>query len=143
VYRSTDAGRTWTSVGLRDAYRIARIVVDPEDAAVCYVAVPGPLAGLSSNRGLYKTADAGRSWTKTLFVNDEIGVTDVTIDPSDRRTLIAAASSVRRSQGELTTAGPGSGLYKSTDGGHSWRKLAGGLAADSIGVRPSRTSPMP
>ena len=131
--------------------------VDLEDAAVCHVGVPGPLAGSRPNGGLYETADAGRSWTKTLFTNDEIGTTDVMIDPSDRRTLIAVASS--RSQVNVPGLPPSwfgeikidprdeqrlyflrERLYISEDGGHTFR-IKGGPAFGP-GVRTMWINPL-
>jgi photosystem II stability/assembly factor-like uncharacterized protein len=134
VYRSTDAGRTWTNVGLRNSRHIGRIVLHPSDPNIAYVAAQGSVWGPGGDRGLYRTVDGGATWSRTLFVDDETGATDVAIDPSDPRILYAATHQRRRSAFGFDGGGPGSALWKSTDAGATWTKLAGnGLPGGEYG----------
>ncbi len=125
VYKSTDAGRTWTNVGLRDSHHIGRIVTHPTNPDIVFVAAMGHLWGPNAERGLYRTTDGGRSWQAVLQVDEDTGVVDVAMDPSDPQTLYAAAYQRRRTAYGFHGGGPGSGLYKSTDGGTTWRRLTG------------------
>jgi photosystem II stability/assembly factor-like uncharacterized protein len=134
VYKSTDAGRTWTNMGLRDSHHIGRIVTHPTNPDVVYVAAMGHLWGPNAERGLYKTIDGGRTWQAILQVNEDTGVVDVAMDPTDPQTLYAAAYQRRRTSYGFHGGGPGSALYKSTDGGTTWRKLTGnGLPSGEYG----------
>ena len=134
VYKSIDAGRTWTNVGLRDSKHIGRIVLHPTNPDIAYVAAQGSVWGPGGDRGLYKTIDGGRTWSRTLFVDNETGATDVAIDGNDPNTLYAAMYQRRRSAFGFDGGGPGSALYKSTDGGSTWTKLAGnGLPSGEVG----------
>ncbi len=126
VYKSTDAGRTWTNVGLRNSKHIGRIVLHPSNAEVAYVAAQGSVWGPGGDRGVFRTTDGGKTWTRTLFVDDETGATDVTIDGTDPNILYAAMYQRRRSAFGFDGGGPGSGLYKSTDAGATWTKITGG-----------------
>jgi photosystem II stability/assembly factor-like uncharacterized protein len=145
VYKSTDAGRTWTNVGLRDSRHIGRIVTHPSNPNVVFVAAMGHLWGPNAERGLYRTTDGGRTWTAVLQVNEDTGVVDVAMDPSDPDVMYAAAYQRRRTAFGFHGGGPGSGLYKSTDGGATWRRLSGnGLPAGDygrIGISIYRTDP--
>jgi photosystem II stability/assembly factor-like uncharacterized protein len=125
VYRSTDAGRTWTNVGLRDSEHIGRIVVHPTNPDVVFVAAMGHLWGPNPERGLYRTTDGGRTWAPVLQVDADTGVVDVAMDPSDASVMYAATYQRRRTAFGFDGGGPGSGLYKSTDGGATWQKLSG------------------
>jgi photosystem II stability/assembly factor-like uncharacterized protein len=134
VYKSIDAGKTWTNVGLRDSHHIGRIVLHPTNPDVAFVAAMGHLWGPNDERGLYRTSDGGRSWTQVLRINYDTGVVDVAMDPSDPTILYAAAYQRRRTAFGFDGGGPGSGLYKSVDGGTTWRKLTGrGLPAGEYG----------
>jgi len=133
VYRSTDGGAHWTHVGLDRTRAIGRIVVDPHDADVAYVAALGNLWKPSDARGVYKTTDGGRTWTRALFVDTLTGVVDLVMDPGDPRTLYAATYQRLRTPCCFNGGGPGSGIYRTTDGGATWQRLAGGLPAGDVG----------
>ena len=130
VYRSTDGGRTWTTVGLQDSHQIARIVVDPRDPDVVYVAAEGNIFAPNTERGVYGSTDGGATWRKLLFVNDSTGAVDVAMDPANSRILYVAMWQVRRTPWSLVDGGAGSGLYRSSDAGATWKRLTGhGLPA--------------
>src|SRR5690606_31133119 len=131
VYRSRDGGRTWAHLGLEETHRIGRIVLHPSDTATAWVAALGALYAPGPHRGVYKMTDGGRSWRRTLFVDDTTGVVDLVVDPRDPQTLYAAAWHRLRRAWDFTEAGAGSGLYKSTDGGETWTRLH-----DAAGVFP-------
>lgn len=133
VYRSSDAGRTWTNVGLHDSHHVARIVVDPRNADVVYVAAMGHLYSDNAERGVFRTSDGGRTWQKSLFVSDRVGVIDLVMDPRDPRVLYAATYDKQRLPWQIVNGGPGSGIYKTTDGGAHWTRLANGLPQGRIG----------
>lgn len=133
VYKSTDGGLTWTHMGLPDSYQISRIVIDPSNSQVVYVAVLGNLWDAGGERGLYKTEDGGKSWQRVLHVDDNTGIADVEMDPHSPRTLFAAAYERRRTVYGFNGGGPSSALYKSTDGGASWQKLHRGLPYENGG----------
>lgn len=123
VYRSLDAGHTWTHMGLDATQAIARIQIDPHDPNTVYVAALGGLWGSNSERGVYKTTDGGRNWTKSLFISENTGVTDLALDPNDPGTLYAAAYERRRTVWGFNGGGSEGGIYKTTDGGATWTKL--------------------
>jgi len=133
VYKSTDGGATWTNMGLRTSARIARIVVDPNNADVVYVAAPGHLWGPNRERGLYKSTDGGRSWALILSRDEDTGAVDVAIDPGDSRIVYAALYQHRRTPFGFVGGGPGSGLYKSTDAGATWTPMTKGLPEGTVG----------
>jgi photosystem II stability/assembly factor-like uncharacterized protein len=139
VYRSTDAGATFQHVGLAETHHIARIAVHPNDPNTAYVAAVGRLWGPSKERGVYKTTDGGKTWTNVLFVNEDTGVVDIAMDHESPGTLIAAAYQRRRAVFGFNGSGPHGGLYKTTDGGQSWRKLEKGLPWDP---RPRAATPL-
>lgn len=145
IYKSTDAGRTWQHMGLRDSHHIGRIVAHPTNPDIVYVAAMGHLWGPNAERGLYKTVDGGRTWQPVLQVNDDTGVVDVALDPTNPDVLFAASYQRRRTSYGFHGGGPGSALYKSVDGGGTWRKLTGnGLPAGEygrIGVAIYRKNP--
>ena len=127
VYKSTDGGDSWTNVGLEDTLHIGRIVIHPTNPEVVYVAATGHLWGPNDDRGLYKTTDGGQTWTNTLFIDRDTGMTDVAMDPVSPGTLYAASYQRRRTAFGFSGGGPGSGIYKTTNGGESWRRLTDGL----------------
>ena len=133
VYKSVDGGKSWQLVGLEESEHIGAIVIDPRDSDVVYVAAQGPLWSAGGDRGLYKTTDGGDSWTKVLDISEHTGVTDLVMDPRDPDVLIAAAWQRRRHVWTLVSGGPESALYKSTDGGESWRKITRGLPSRDVG----------
>ncbi|HEY6325702.1 MAG TPA: hypothetical protein VIW73_04175 [Candidatus Cybelea sp.] len=124
MYKSTDAGKTWSYSGLRDTHMIARVVVDPRNANVVYAASMGHVFKPNPERGVYKTTDGGRSWSKVLFVDDRTGGVDIAIDPRNPNTLYAATWQAQRVPWKLNDGGPGSALYKTTDAGAHWRKIS-------------------
>lgn len=133
VYRSRDGGRTFTNVGLRGSAHIGRIVLHPTDVNVAYVAAMGTLWSPNEERGLYVTRDGGASWTRTLHVDANTGVVDVAMDPFASNILYAASYQRRRTPFGFNGGGPGSALWKSVDGGATWRKLTNGLPAGEYG----------
>jgi photosystem II stability/assembly factor-like uncharacterized protein len=133
IYKSTDGGHTWKSMGLSDVRHIGRIIVDPADPDVVYVAALGHLFGPNKERGVYKTTDGGLSWSNVLFVNDDTGATDLVMDPSNDKVLYAATYQRRRSAWGFNGGGPGSALYKTTDGGRTWTKLTNGIPDGALG----------
>ena len=135
VYRSTDGGRTGTNAGLQDSHQIARIGVDPRDPDVAYVAAEGDLFAPGVERGVYGSTDGGGTWRKLLFVNDSTGAVDVAMDPTNSRILYAAMWQVRRTPWSLVDGGAGSGLYRSADGGATWRRLTVHGLPEGIWVR--------
>ncbi len=133
VYRSTDGGETWTQMGLRDSHHIGRIAIHPDDPDVVFVAAMGHLWGPNDERGLYRTIDAGETWIRVLEGDENTGVVDVTYDPSDPNIMYAAKYQRRRRPYGFHGGGPGSGLFKSTDGGSTWRRLTDGLPDGEVG----------
>lgn len=133
VYKTTDGGKTWTNMGLKDSHHIGRIVIHPSDTNTVYVAAMGHLWGPNNERGLYKTTDGGKTWDRIIYVDDDTGVVDVAMDPSDPNTLYAATYQRRRRPYGFHGGGPGSGLHKSTDGGKTWKELRNGLPEGDYG----------
>lgn len=127
VYKSLDGGQSFQKVGLDKSEHIAKIVVDPRNSDVVYVASQGPLWSAGGDRGLYKTTNGGRNWEKVLSISENTGITDLVIDPRDPDTLYAAAYQRRRHQWVLLDGGPESGIHKSTDGGKTWKAINRGL----------------
>ncbi|MFH1178065.1 MAG: glycosyl hydrolase, partial [Acidobacteriota bacterium] len=141
VYRSRDGGGTWENVGLKDSQHIARILVDPRNSGVVLVAAQGPLWSPSGERGLFRTADGGASWTKVLGGGEWTGVTDVVRDPRDPDLLYAATWQHHRTVAAAMDGGPESGIHKSTDGGVTWRRLKTGLPDEVMGKIGLAVSP--
>lgn len=127
VYRSTDAGQSWTHLGLENTHHISRIQVHPRNPDVAYVAAMGHLWGSNAERGVYRTMDGGQTWDQVLFVDAHTGAIDLAMDPNDPQTLFAAMYQRQRKAWGYNGGGPGSGIYRSTDGGHSWVELTEGL----------------
>lgn len=133
VYRSDDAGKSWKRMGLEKSEHIARIVIDPRNSDVVYVATQGPLWADGGDRGLYKTTDGGKSWTSLIAVSERTGVTDVVLDPRNPDIVIAATWQRRRHFYTLINGGPESALYRSADAGKSWKKITGGIPSGTLG----------
>ncbi|MGE0453985.1 MAG: glycosyl hydrolase [Vicinamibacteria bacterium] len=133
VYRSEDGGKSWTNMGLKASEHIGKILVHPKDSNTVFVAAQGPLWSAGGDRGLYKTTDGGKSWKAVLKISENTGVTDVVMDPRNPDVMLAASHQRRRHVFTMISGGPESALYKSTDGGESWRKLKTGLPKDDIG----------
>ncbi len=133
IYRSDDGGKNWQNLGLKKSEHIGRVVVDPRDSKVVYVAAEGPLWGAGGDRGLYKTIDSGRTWKAVLTISENTGVVDVALDPSNPDIVYAAAYQRRRHVFTLIDGGPESAIYKSTDAGATWNKLKSGLPSVDMG----------
>ncbi|MBT7581423.1 MAG: glycosyl hydrolase, partial [Kordiimonadaceae bacterium] len=129
VYKSTDAGETWTNVGLKDSRQIARMRIHPNNPDVVYVAVQGNPWGGNEERGVYKTSDGGVTWEKSLFINDLTGAVDISMDMSNPRILYAAMWDHKRDAWQVRSGGGSnsSAIYKTTDGGENWEKIGKGL----------------
>ncbi|MDQ3920485.1 MAG: hypothetical protein M3348_18650 [Acidobacteriota bacterium] len=135
MYKSTDAGRTWTHLGLEGTRQIGRVVVDPQNPSVVFVAALGHAYGPNPERGVYRTRDAGRTWQKVLFRGDDVGAIDLQLDPSNSRTIYATLWNTRRPPWSIypPSYGPGGGVFKSTDGGDTWQQLTNGLPVEGLG----------
>ena len=135
VYKSTDAGRTWTHLGLAETQHIGKIAVDPKNPDVVFVAAIGHLYAANPDRGLFRSRDGGRTWQKVLYMDENVGAVEVVIDPTDARVVYAGLWNTRRPPWftYAPTNGPGGGIYKSTDGGSTWNQLTAGLPPTGIG----------
>ena len=126
IYKTVDGGKTWANIGLKETQTISRVVVDPRNADIVYVAANGHLFGPNPERGIYKTTDGGKSWTLVKFIDENTGFTDLAMDPSNAGVLYAASYQRRRSGCCYNGGGPGSGLWKTSDAGKTWTRLSGG-----------------
>ncbi|MBK9098695.1 MAG: glycosyl hydrolase [bacterium] len=133
LYRSEDGGKSFKNIGLKKSEHIAKILIDPRDSKIIYVAAQGPLWGPGGDRGLYKSTDYGATWDSVLYISPNTGITDVVMDPRDPDVLYAASYQRRRHVWTLLNGGPEGGIHKSTDGGKSWNKLESGLPNGDIG----------
>jgi photosystem II stability/assembly factor-like uncharacterized protein len=133
VYKSLDGGTSWQKMGLEQSEHIGKIVIDPRDSNVVYVAAQGPLWSPGGDRGLYKTMDGGKTWNRVLDLGEHTGASDLLVDPRDPDVLIVSAYQRRRHVFTVINGGPEGGIHKSTDGGKTWRKLKGGLPGGDIG----------
>ncbi len=146
VYKSTDGGKTWKNLGLKKSFQIGKILIHPTDPNIVYVGALGRLYGPNEERGLFKTIDGGNTWEKILYIDDKTGVIDMRMHPTDPETLIVATWERQRDEydgffgnvegdqyGPIKTHAPGTGLYKTTDGGKTWRKLTQGLPTCNMG----------
>ena len=133
VYRSLDGGQHWENMGLKASEHIAKILVDPRNSSIIFVASQGPLWKEGGDRGLYKSVDGGKNWKAVLTVDAHTGVTDVVMDPRNPDVLIAATYQRRRHVWGMVDGGPGAGIHKSTDGGQTWTRLKEGLPKEDMG----------
>jgi len=145
VYRSLDGGKTWEHMGLAGTHIIARIVIHPKNPDIVYVAASGHEWTYNEERGVYKTTDGGKTWSKVLYINEKIGAIDLVRDPSDSDVLYAAMWNRIRRRWSDPRPSPGDGIFKTTDGGETWKKLANGLPPSEItgriGIAVARTNP--
>jgi photosystem II stability/assembly factor-like uncharacterized protein len=135
MYKSTDAGRTWKHIGLDATRQIGRVLVDPKNPDVIFVAALGHAYGPSSDRGVYRSRDGGASWQRVLYKNDSLGAVDLALNPFDSKIIYASMWATRRPPWYIyaPSKGPGSGIFKSTDGGDTWQPLTAGLPAEGLG----------
>ena len=143
MYKSTDAGNTWKKIGLDATQHIARVIIDPTNPDIVYVAAQGALYSNSTERGIYKSADGGTTWKKILYINDKTGCAELSMDAKNPSILYAAMWEHGRLPWKVISGGAGSGLYKSTDGGANWEKLSTGLPKEmgkmAIAVSPANS----
>ncbi|NNE29328.1 MAG: glycosyl hydrolase, partial [Saprospiraceae bacterium] len=143
VYKSMDAGKTWKHLGLEKTQHISRIIINPDDPNVVYVAAQGALYSPSEERGIYKSMDGGKTWKKTLFINKNTGCSELSMDAKNPNILYAAMWHHQRVPWKVISGGSGSGLYKSTDGGETWNTIHEGLPEEkgkmAIAVAPSNS----
>ena len=123
IWRSDDAGRSWRNIGLKDTRHIIRIVIHPKNPDIVWVAAIGHLFGPNEERGVYKTTDGGKNWRRVLFSDNMSGASDLVMEPGNPQTLYASTWTIKRTPYSLESGGPGSALWKSTDGGETWQKL--------------------
>jgi photosystem II stability/assembly factor-like uncharacterized protein len=133
LYRSEDGGKSFKNIGLEKSEHIAKILIDPRDSKVIYVATQGPLWGPGGERGLYKSIDYGATWDSVLYISENTGVTDIVMDPREPDVLYAASYQRRRHVWTLINGGPEGAIHKSTDGGKTWNKLTNGLPSGDVG----------
>jgi photosystem II stability/assembly factor-like uncharacterized protein len=133
LYKSVDAGDNWIKIGLDSTEHIAKIAIDPANSDIIFVAAPGPLWSDSKHRGLYKSTDAGKTWEKVLYINEKTGCADVAVDPENPAIVYATTWEFRRLPYSFNSGGPGSGIFKSPDGGKTWKELKNGLPSKPLG----------
>ena len=146
VYKSTDGGQTWRSMGLEDTRHIARVRIHPQDPDTVYVSALGHAFGPNEERGVFRSKDGGETWEKVLYVSENTGAVDLSLDPRNPRVLYAAIWQTRRNPWELVSGGPESGIHKSTDGGDTWTEITGNTGLPEgikgrigVSVSPART----
>tara|TARA_A100000171_G_scaffold52746_1_gene72763 strand:+ start:8740 stop:11898 length:3159 start_codon:yes stop_codon:yes gene_type:complete len=144
MWKSTDAGKTWQNVGLKDGMHVGRIKIHPENADIVWVAVMGDLFKSSETRGVYKTTDGGKNWKRVLFTNKDAGAVDISLDPNNPDFMMASTWRVRRTPYSLTSGGEGSAIFKSTDGGETWTNIIEnqGMPKGPIGISGVAISPV-
>ncbi len=133
VYKSEDGGKSWKNMGLKNSEHIGRIVINPDNPDIVYVAAQGPLWTPGGDRGLYKTSDGGKTWEQVLKISENTGVTDVVIDPRNPNVVIASSYQRRRTFFTLIDGGPEAAIHRSTDGGKTWTKVNTGLPSEELG----------
>lgn len=143
IWKSIDAGKTWQRAGLEKSRHVPRIRVHPDNADIAYAAVLGDIYKPTEDRGVYKTVDGGKTWKKVLFANEDAGAVDLVIDPSNPRVLYASTWNMRRTPYSLSSGGPGSALWKSTDNGETWSEISAnsGFPTDTLGIIGVAVSP--
>ena len=132
VYKSLDGGKTWKNLGLRDSQHIGAVIVDPKNPDIVFVAALGHAYGSNAERGVFRTTDGGRTWAKVLYKDEKSGASDIVFDPNNSNILYASLWEVYRTPYSLNSGGPGSGLYKSIDGGTTWKHLEGSGLPEGI-----------
>ena len=144
IWKSVDAGKTWTELGLKNSRHVPRIAVDPTNHNIVYAAVLGNIYKPSQDRGVYKSIDGGITWKKTLFANEYSGVVDLMIDPTNQRIVYASTWRVQRTPYSLSSGGEGSALWKSTDSGETWKEISKnkGFPEDTLGIIGVTVSPL-
>ena len=143
IYKSTDAGSNWQKIGLDSTEHISKIIIDPSNSKSIFVSVPGPLWSSSKHRGLYHTGDGGKSWNKILYIDEETGCADIAMSPTNPNVLLATFWKFRRQPFSFNSGGNSSALYKSVDGGKTWKKIEAGLPEGDLGrivvtINPSK-----
>ena len=123
IYRTVDGGKTWRNIGLRDSRAVGKLIVNPQNADIVFVAALGHPYGPNTERGIFRTTDGGKSWEKVLYKDENTGGIDVAFDPHNANILFASLWQARRTPWSLSSGGPGSGLYRSNDGGTTWKRL--------------------
>lgn len=144
MWKSVDAGKTWTDIGLKDSRHIPRVRIHPKNPDLVYAAVLGNAYKANEERGVYRSKDGGKNWERILFVNNEVGACDLILDPNNPRIIYASTWRVRRTPYSLSSGGEGSGLWKSTDGGDTWKNISRnkGLPSDTLGIIGVTVSPV-
>lgn len=144
IWKSVDAGQTWTDAGLKNSRHVPRIAIDPTDSNIVYAGVLGNIYKPTQDRGVYKSSDGGKTWKKTLFANDQAGVVDLLIDPTNPRVLYASTWRVQRTPYSLSSGGDGSALWKSTDRGETWTEISThkGFPEGTLGIIGVTVSPI-
>ena len=144
VYKSEDGGKSWKNMGLKTSEHIGKICIDPKNSNSVFVAAYGPLWSAGGERGIFKSTDGGKTWKNTLAISENTGCNEVVMDPQNSAILYATAHQRRRHEWTFVSGGPESAVYKSTDGGDTWNKLAGGIPEDDkgrIGIAVSPVNP--
>ena len=143
LWKTEDGGKNWTSIGLKNSRHVSRVRIDPHNADIVYAAVMGNLYAPHKERGVFKSTDGGKTWNKTLHINDEVGVVDLVLDPNNPRIMYASSWRVKRTPYSLESGGEGSGLWKSTDRGETWTEITGnkGLPEGTWGISGVAVSP--
>lgn len=146
MYKSIDAGKTWTHIGLDDTRQIGRVIVDPKSANIVFVAALGHVYGANADRGVFRSKDGGKTWQKVLFKNESVGAIDLQFDPLNSQIVYATLWNTRRPPWSIypPSYGAGGGIFKSTDGGNTWNELTNGIPIEGqgrIGIAVARTNP--
>jgi len=143
IWKTENGGKTWTSAGLKNSRHVPRIRVHPTNADIVYAAVLGNIYKPTQDRGIYKSTDGGKTWSKKLFVNDQSGFVDLTLDPNNPRILYASSWRAKRTPYSLSSGGDGSALWKSTDSGETWTEISKheGFPQDTLGIIGVTVSP--
>src|SRR5207247_4485522 len=138
VYKSTDGGKTWTNVGLKDTRHIAKVRIHPTNPDVVYVAAAGDIFGTNPERGVYRTKDGGKTWQRILYKSDRASAVDLVMDPASPNTLFASLDQLQRPPWDDISGGPDSGLYRSNDGGDTWTAITRNPGLPRRGIGKNR-----